>query len=138
MKQLFFGTYLVFLTLGLWAANTLEQKDPPTPKMQQERTNISPCVKALLDGEELSLANGLKKSSEGKLEVETEEDKVYFNLVLKSYVSNEKPPLYLRFMKVDSLDIQKVLKYAKIGDEIFIEPFSVDGLQCLPSHFLVT
>jgi hypothetical protein len=137
MKQLFFGTYLVFLTLGLWAANTFDQKDTPTPKIQQEKT-ISPCVKALLDGEELSLENGLKKNSEGKLEVETEEDKVYFNLVLKSYVSREKPPLYLRFMKVDSLDIQKVLKYAKIGDEIFIEPFSTEGTQCLPSHFLVT
>lgn len=138
MKQFVLGIFLVSISLGLWAANSYAHKDDgPISTIQQERT-ISPCVKTFLDGEELNLQTGLKKSSEGTLEVETEEDKVYFNLVLKSYVSNEKPPLYLRFMKVDSLDIQKVLKYAKIGDEIFIEPFSTDGFKCLPSHFVIT
>lgn len=136
MKRFILGTFLITFTLSIWASSMLD-KDPPTPTIQQEGA-ISPCVKTLLDGEELNIQLGLKKSSEGKLEVETEQDKVYFNLVLKSYVSNEKPPLYLRFMKVDSLDIQKVLKYAKIGDEIFIEPFSLDGFKCLPSHFIIT
>lgn len=137
MKKFILGIFLICFSYSLWAASAIQYKDQPTPTIQQERT-ISPCVKTLLDGEELTLNTGLKKNSEGKLEVENEEDKVYFNLVLKSYVSSEKPPLYLRFTKVDSLDIQKVLKFAKIGDEIFIEPFSSDGFKCLPSHFVVT
>ncbi len=121
----------------MWAGTAYEHKDPPStnPTLTQEN-KVTTCVKTLLDGEIID--ENLKKNSEGTLQVENQDDKVYFNLVLKSHVSNEKPPLYLRFMKVDRLDIQKVLKYAKIGDEIFIEPFNIDGFKCLPSHFIVT
>ncbi|MEZ5001566.1 MAG: hypothetical protein R2730_00905 [Chitinophagales bacterium] len=139
MKKFVAAIFLLCFTIVMWAGNTYEHNDPPVTKIErieQERP-ISPCVKTLLDGEEINNEN-LKKSSEGTLQVKTEENKVYFNLVLKSYVGSEKPPLYLRFTKVDRLDIQKVLKYAKIGDEIFIEPFTIDGFKCLPSHFIVT
>ena len=138
MKQFLIGLLLINFSLGLWAASAWEVKDPPTPPTINKEITISPCVKTLLDGQELNIQSGLDKNSEGMLEVENEANKVYFNLVLKSYISSEKPPLYLRFTKVDSLDIQKVLKYAKIGDEIFIEPFSSGGFKCLPSHFVVT
>ena len=127
-------------SLAMWASS-VQGVDPPvqTFDQKQEMSKISPCVKALLDGEYLSNATGLDKDSEGTLEVELQEkDKVYFNLILKSYMGKNEPPLYLRFIKVDQLDIQKVLKYANIGDEIYIEPFSREGFKCLPSHFVVT
>jgi hypothetical protein len=112
-------------------------KEPPPNQFEQKA--IKPCVKALLDGEYLAHDEGLDKDAEGTLEVQIEEqNKVYFNLVLKSYVGKNEPPLYLRFIKVDRLDIQKVLRYANIGDEIYIEPFSRDDFKCLPSHFVVT
>ena len=137
MKSLLAGFMLLCCSLFMWAGNIEVVKDPPPAQFEQK--TISPCVKALLDGEYITHDNGLNKDSEGTLEVEVEqEDKVYFNLVLKSYVGNNEPPLYLRFIKVDRLDIQKVLRYANIGDEIFIEPFSRDKFKCLPSHFVVT
>lgn len=137
MKKIITAVYLLCFTLMLWAGTAYEHNDPPTPNptLTQE-TKVTTCVKTLLDGEVID--ENLNKDSEGTLHVENQKDKVYFNLVLKSHIGNEKPPLYLRFMKVDRLDIQKVLKYAKIGDEIFIEPFNIDGFKCLPSHFIVT
>ena len=137
MKKLVTGIIFLCFTAWLWAGNVQPDNDPPIRQFETEST-ISPCVKALLDGQEISDEDGLRKSSEGELKVEKEEDHVYFNLVLKSYIGKNEPPLYLRFIKVDRLDIQKVLKYANIGDEIFIEPFSTDGFKCLPSHFVIT
>lgn len=129
------------MALWLWAetAYAIKVTNPPV-QIQQTNPEITPCVKAMLDGEPIIHGEGVKKSTEGTLEVKMEEtSKIYFNLVLKSYIGADKPPLYLRFVKVDSLDIQKVLRYANIGDEIFIEPYSNDnGFKCLPSHFIVT
>ncbi len=120
-----------------WIPTIQAAADAPPPPM--ERSNITPCVNALLDGERIDNHNGLDKNAEGTLEVALkEEDKIYFNLVLKSYVGNNEPPLFLRFIKVDRLDIQQVLKYANIGDEIYIEPFDRGGFKCLPSHFVIT
>lgn len=137
MRTAFVGILLVFCSLFMWAESYVSEKEPP-PNFFEEKV-VTSCVKAMLDGEYLIAQEGLKKSSEGTLEVELEqEDKVYFNLVLKSYVGENEPPLYLRFIKVDQLDIQKVLQYANIGDEIYIEPFSSDGETCIPSHFVIT
>lgn len=135
MKKLILGIYLLSISCFLWAS--VLKDTPPNNVSILQQENLSPCVKTLLDGELIENSN-LNKDVEGTLQVEDEEDKVYFNLVLKSYVGKDKPPLYLRFMKVNRLDIQQVLKYANIGDEIFIEPFSTDGFKCLPSHFVVT
>lgn len=140
MKSLLAGLLLCCCSFAIWAGN-IERVEPPPTQLEQsfENNKIRPCVKALLDGQYINNNNGLNKNSEGTLEVELEkEDKVYFNLILKSYVGDDEPPLYLRFIKVDQLDIQKVLKYANIGDEIYIEPFSREGFKCLPSHFVVT
>jgi hypothetical protein len=125
----------------MWAGNIEVVKEPPPTQFNKsiESSKIMPCVKALLDGRYIDNNDGLNKDSEGTLEVEIEKtDKVYFNLILKSYVGKNEPPLYLRFIKVDRIDIQKVLKYANIGDEIYIEPFGSSGFKCLPSHFVVT
>lgn len=131
---------ILFLTIStfLWAGSAVPPVSAQTAVVMDE-SPVRPCVKALLDGEPLKVEDGLNKDSEGTLHVELEqENKIYFNLVLKSHMGKDEPPLYLRFIKVDRLDIQKVLKYANIGDEIFIEPFSRDGFKCLPSHFVVT
>ncbi|MCP4124823.1 MAG: hypothetical protein GY751_24035 [Bacteroidetes bacterium] len=137
MRALFTGIILLLYSLVIWAGNAAPPMDIPPASI--EKSVISPCVKTLLDGEPIVTENGLNKDSEGTLHVELdEENKIYFNLVLKSNVGENEPPLYLRFIKVDRLDIQKVLRYANIGDEIFIEPFSRDGFKCLPSHFVVT
>jgi len=137
MRALFTGIILLFYSLVIWAGNAAPPMDIPPTSI--EKSVISPCVKTLLDGEPIATENGLNKDSEGTLHVELDkESKIYFNLVLKSNVGENEPPLYLRFIKVDRLDIQKVLRYANVGDEIFIEPFSRDGFKCLPSHFVVT
>lgn len=128
---------MLLMTTLVWAGAVAPPVTSATGNSLEE--GIRPCVKALLDGEPIAVEEGLNKDSEGTLHVEAEKtEKIYFNLVLKSYVGKGEPPLYLRFIKVDRLDIQKVLRYANIGDEIFIEPFSKDGFNCLPSHFVVT
>ena len=137
MRSLITGTFLLFYSLVVWAGSSAPPIDLPPTTI--EKSVISPCVKALLDGQVIATENGLNKDSEGTLQVELDqENTVYFNLVLKSNMGENEPPIYLRFIKVDRLDIQKVLRSANIGDEIFIEPFSRDGFKCLPSHFVVT
>ena len=137
MRSIIIGILLVFSSMILWAGTVAPPIELPPAGIEEKK--IAPCVKALLDGELIESEDGLNKDSEGTLKVEVdEEDAIYFNLVLKSNVGENEPPLYLRFIKVDRLDIQKVLRYANIGDEIFIEPYSRQGFKCLPSHFVVT
>jgi hypothetical protein len=106
-------------------------------------TKLTPCVQALLN--EMPLHNGKTVSikSKGTVTVETTSaDKILFNLILKTNpVKKSEPPIYLRFIKVDQLDIRKVLDYARVGDEIYIEqylPSKEDVLRCSPSSFLIT
>lgn len=137
MKKLLLSYITVFFALAAWTGTVNAAADVPPAGMEKQQ--ITPCVKALLDGQPLAAENGLNKNSEGTLQVELDESsQVYFNLVLKSNVGKNEPPVYLRFIKVDRLDIRKVLRYANIGDEIFIEPYSREGFKCLPSHFVVT
>jgi len=137
MRSFITGLILVSYSLVIWAGNVAPPIDLPSTTI--ENKSITPCVKALLDGQPLASEAGLNKDSEGTLQVELEQkSNIYFNLVLKSNVGINEPPIYLRFIKVDRLDIQKVLRYANIGDEIFIEPYSREGFKCLPSHFVVT
>jgi hypothetical protein len=87
--------------------------------------NGTPCVQAFLNAESLNYGTFLSKKSKGILTVSKDNlSKVYFNVTLKSNIGKkDEPPIYLRFIKQKSLDINELLEYAEDGDEIYIEEF---------------
>lgn len=119
------------------------KKQPALIDSKLEKKAVPPCVQALLNN--MPIHNGMQVSikSKGTLTVEgNTADKILFNLTLKtSPLKKSEPPIYLRFIKVDQLDIRKVLDYARVGDEIYIEQFlpsKEEELRCSPSTFVVT
>ena len=105
--------------------------------------NSTPCVQAFLNTEPLNYGSFLSKKTRGVLTVSKNNiRKIYFNVTLKSNIGKkDEPPIYLRFIKQKSLDINELLEYAEEGDEIYIEEFvsSVNkiDLNCVPASFMV-
>jgi hypothetical protein len=124
---------------GIQQANT----PPKIDNNLEKKEKLTPCVKALLNEMPLSTGSNLSKTAKGTLTAENQEDeKVFFNVTLKTNIGKKgEPPIYLRFIKVNQIDIRKVLEYAKAGDEIYIEQFSTDPnmrIRCAPSSLIVT
>ena len=108
-----------------------------------EKSKLTPCVQALLNELPLNNAKTVSIKAKGTLTVQsTADEKISFNLTLKTNpVKKSDPPIYLRFVKVSQLDIRKVLDYARVGDEIYIEqylPTKQAEMRCSPSSFVVT
>lgn len=120
------------------------QRTPPKIDNSFEtRSKLMPCIKALLNESPIESGTNLSKLSKGTLTVKNEEEvKIFFNVTLKTTTGKKgDPPIYLRFIKVEQLDIRKVLEYAKSGDEIFIEQYTTNPNQravCAPSSMTVT
>ena len=73
----------------------------------------------------LNCGTFISKKSKGILTVSKDNiNKIYFNVTLKSNIGKkDEPPIYLRFIKQKSLDINEIMEYAEDGDEIYIEQF---------------
>lgn len=106
--------------------------------------NGTPCVQAFLNAEPLNYGTFLSKKTKGIITVSKDNiSKIYFNVTLKSNIGKkDEPPIYLRFIKQKSLDINELLEYAEDGDEIYIEEFvpslnKID-LNCVPASFMVS
>ena len=118
--------------------------DPPKiDNNLEQKPKLTPCITALLDNIPLTPGSQVNKSTQGTITVENENDnKIFFNVILKTRTGIKgDPPIYLRFIKVERLDIRKVLDYAKSGDEIYIEHYTVNAYErklCAPSSLTVT
>ncbi|MCO5234105.1 MAG: hypothetical protein M9888_10275 [Chitinophagales bacterium] len=139
-----FWIVFVFMLTILYSTEAAIQRIPPKIDNNLEKdSKLLPCIKTLLDEAWIPSGSHLSKSAQGTLTVTNEgEIKIYFNVILKTSTGKKgDPPIYLRFVKVAQLDIRKVLEYAKAGDEIFIEQYTIDGNQrvlCAPSSLTVT
>lgn len=136
---------LLFVS-GMLSFNVVSAYQRTPPKIDnsfETRSKLMPCIKALLDENPLQSGSNLSKTSQGTLTVKNEEEvQIFFNVTLKTTTGKKgDPPIYLRFIKVEQLDIRKVLEYAKSGDEIFIEQYTTNATQraiCAPSSMTVT
>jgi len=119
------------------------QSNKALDKYTQKNGN-TPCVQAFLNAEPLNCGIFVSKKSKGIITVSKDNiNKIYFNVTLKSNIGKKnEPPIYLRFIKQKSLDINELLEYAEEGDEIYIEEFvpSVNkiDLSCAPANFTVS
>lgn len=132
-----------FLAVKAGEKASIAKSPPQIDNKLESKTKLTPCVKALLNNEPLSNGSQLSKSAKGTLTVENnDEEKIYFNLTLKTNIGKKgEPPVYLRFIKVSQLDIRKVLEYAKAGDEIYIEQYTSNPntrMVCAPSSLVIT
>jgi len=119
------------------------QNSKALEKYSQKNGN-TPCVQAFLNAEPLNCGIFVSKKSKGIITVSKDNiNKIYFNVTLKSNIGKkDEPPVYLRFIKQKSLDINELMDYAEEGDEIYIEEFvpSVNkiDLSCAPANFTVS
>lgn len=139
--------FLMLLLFSLATSGTVMafyQKNPPKiDNNLEQKTKLLPCIKALLNETPLTSGSNLAKSAQGTLTVENDSEvRIFFNVILKTTTGKKgDPPIYLRFVKVEQLDIRKVLEYAKSGDEIYIEQYTTNASQrtiCAPSSLTVT
>ena len=138
--------WILLLICGMSSISVVAAYQRTPPKIDnsfETRSKLMPCIKALLDENALQSGSNLSKNSQGTLTVKNEEQvQIFFNVTLKTTTGKKgDPPIYLRFVKVEQLDIRKVLEYAKSGDEIFIEQYTTNGSQraiCAPSSMTVT
>ncbi len=138
--RIFASLFILFLCTASFAV----QSNKGLEKYNQKWNNGSPCVQAFLNADPLNYGSFLSKKSKGILTVSKDNiSKVYFNITLKSNIGKkDEPPIYLRFIKQKSLDINELLEYAEDGDEIYIEEFvssynKID-LNCVPASFMVS
>lgn len=136
--------FLNSIFLLLICANLFGMQSLKTLEKYTSKNNNSPCVQAFLNSEMLSCGTFISKKSKGILTVSKDNiNKIYFNVTLKSNIGKkDEPPVYLRFIKQKSLDINEIMEYAEDGDEIYIEQFvaSVNkiDLNCAPASFTVS
>lgn len=103
----------------------------------------APCVQAFINKEPLNSGSYLAKNSKGILTVTKDnKTKILFNITLKSNIGKkDEPPVYLRFIKQQQLNISEILEYAEEGDELLIEEFvpSVNNvdLSCSPATITI-
>ncbi len=127
--------------MGYLGAVVHDNDSPPSIDYKFELSpSETPCVKALMDGEELKHGQALPKNTDGTIVVQDETlNNVFFNIILKTQTMvTPGTPLYLRFTKLDHIDVKKVLEFAKIGDELFVEPYNINGESCSPSRYIVS
>jgi hypothetical protein len=129
--------------LSFYEVSAYQRTPPKIDNSFETRSKLMPCIKALLNENQIQSGSNLSKNSQGTLTVKNEEEmKIFFNVTLKTTTGKKgDPPIYLRFIKVEQLDIRKVLEYAKSGDEIFIEQYTTNANQravCAPSSMTVT
>lgn len=131
--------FLLQLCTSIFGMQSLKSLDKYTLK-----NNGAPCVQAFLNTELLNCGTFLSKKSKGILTVSKDNiNKIYFNVTLKSNIGKkDEPPIYLRFIKQKSLDINEIMEYAEDGDEIYIEQFVASinkiNLNCAPASFTVS
>lgn len=137
-------TLVAFILLQLSFSSFAVQSGKGLERYNQKGNNGMPCVQAYLNTDPLNFGTFISKKSKGILTVSKDNiSKVYFNVTLKSNIGKkDEPPVYLRFIKQKSLDINELLEYAEEGDEIYIEEFvssinKVD-LNCIPASFMVS
>jgi hypothetical protein len=134
--------FTCFLFLCLFA-NTFAYQQTKIKKSAPKNT-ATPCVKAFLNKEPLNCGMFVSKRAKGIITVTKDNvNKIYFNVTLKSNIGKkDEPPVYLRFIKQKSLDINELMEYAEEGDEIFIEEFvpnlSKVNLNCIPANYTVS
>lgn len=142
MIRFFSFVFFIFIFSISYAGKIFVIKTDPPIGQSIEKKKLPPCVSAFLNEKLLTNGKGVSQDSKGTITVENNEDqKVYFNLTLKTNLNKKnEPPIYLRFVKVSNLDIRRVLDYAKVGDEVYIEQFVANGatINCAPSSFIVT
>lgn len=139
-------SFLIFIMVLIYSNPLLAFYQKASPKIDnnlEQKTQLTPCIRALLDENLLLPGSNLEKNAQGTLTVEDNKaSKVFFNVILKTKTGKKNdPPIYLRFIKVEQIDIRKVLEYAKSGDEIFIEQYTNSKNQhliCAPSSLTVT
>ncbi len=135
---------LLLFCVATYGTAMASYKSPPKiDNNLEQKSKLLPCIKALLNETALTSGSHLAKSAQGTLTVENESEmKIFFNVILKTTTGKKgDPPIYLRFVKVEQLDIRKVLEYAKSGDEIYIEQYTTNASQrtiCAPSSLTVT
>ena len=135
---------IISLLLLVFSVSSFAVQSSKALEKYNRKGNGTPCVQAFLNAESLNYGTFLSKKSKGILTVSKDNlSKVYFNVTLKSNIGNkDEPPIYLRFIKQKSLDINELLEYAEDGDEIYIEEFvsslnKID-LNCVPASFTVS
>jgi hypothetical protein len=137
--RLFSVIVLVFLFANVYALQNTKAMEKYTQK-----NGNTPCVQAFLNAEPLNCGIFVSKKAKGIITVSKDNiNKIYFNVTLKSNIGKkDEPPVYLRFIKQKSLDINELMDYAEEGDEIYIEEFipSVNkiDLSCAPANFTVS
>ncbi|MCO5249082.1 MAG: hypothetical protein M9887_09060 [Chitinophagales bacterium] len=142
-RPLYLFILLIFLSTSKLSYAFYQKSSPKIDNSLEQKTTLTPCIKALLDDNLLKPGSNLEKNAHGTLTVEDfNESKIFFNVILKTKTGKKNdPPIYLRFIKVEQIDIRKVLEYAKSGDEIFIEQYTTSKSQhliCAPSSLTVT
>lgn len=135
---------IISLLLLVFSVSSFAVQSSKALEKYNRKGNGTPCVQAFLNAESLNYGTFLSKKSKGILTVSKDNlTKVYFNVTLKSNIGKkDEPPIYLRFIKQKSLDINELLEYAEDGDEIYIEEFvsslnKID-LNCVPASFTVS
>ncbi len=135
---------IISLLLLVFSVSSFAVQSSKALEKYNRKGNGTPCVQAFLNAEPLNYGTFLSKKSKGILTVSKDNlTKVYFNVTLKSNIGKkDEPPIYLRFIKQKSLDINELLEYAEDGDEIYIEEFvsslnKID-LNCAPASFMVS
>jgi hypothetical protein len=135
---------IISLLLLVFSVSSFAVQSSKALEKYNRKGNGTPCVQAFLNAESLNYGTFLSKKSKGILTVSKDNlSKVYFNVTLKSNIGKkDEPPIYLRFIKQKSLDINELLEYAEDGDEIYIEEFvsslnKID-LNCVPASFTVS
>lgn len=132
----------IVLIFTLLFANTFAYQQSKIKKSITKPT--TPCVRAFLNKEPLNCGMFVSKKAKGIITVTKDNvNKIYFNVTLKSNIGKkDEPPVYLRFIKQKSLDINEIMEYAEEGDEIFIEEFVPNltkiNLNCIPANFTVS
>ena len=135
--------FLISLVVFISCLPSFAMQSGKALERYNQKSNSTPCVQAFLNAEPLNYGTFLSKKTKGIITVSKDNiSKVYFNVTLKSNIGKkDEPPIYLRFIKQKSLDINELLEYAEEGDEIYIEEFvsslnKID-LNCAPASFMV-
>lgn len=136
--------FLISLVVFISCLPSFAMQSGKALERYNQKSNGAPCVQAFLNAEPLNYGTFLSKKTKGIITVSKDNiSKVYFNVTLKSNIGKkDEPPIYLRFIKQKSLDINELLEYAEEGDEIYIEEFvsslnKID-LNCAPASFMVS
>jgi len=137
MKKI--GLFVSIIFFGLGSIRAIDLPNPYTSTQE----NPNSCIQVLFNNKPIINGAIVGKAYKGTITVENSlEKKVSFNLILKTNINKpDQPPIFLRFIKLNQFEIQKVLNYAKSGDEIYIEQYVENTMMksyCSPSVLVVS